>query len=229
MTHNEMASAIRNRVADGLDGNLNNQAFSLGQLREEIDLMRADFAHKYAQTNKLDPKFLVQDIDANKLECQNLSDDCIIKGYGENVPTIEIPKLLPLYGEQALQYVGLMNMQESFAVYFDPQDIRNHKYRIKTKHRPFVWVDTAVNNNDMMVLRFFNWGSWDPLKWVRVRGIFEHPMRVNIENPTHLDMEYPAPLHMQNSILDALTEKYVRYFRQLNTPKVPNTQSDNIT
>jgi hypothetical protein len=81
----------------------------------------------------------------------------------------------------------------------------------------------------MLTLWFFNWSDWNPLEWIRVRGIFEHPMRIHLDNPEQGDNEYPAPLHMQKAIVEALTEKYVRYYRQLNTPKVPNTQSDNIT
>lgn len=229
MTHNEIASAIRNRVADGLSGNLSNQAFSVEQLLEEIDLQRADFAHKYAQTNKLDPKYLVQEIDTQEIVCRNLSDDCFIQSPGDDIPSIKIPKVLPLLGDNAIEWVGLHNMQENFDVYFHPEQIKDHKVRIKTRHRPFVWADTAPDSNDMMTLWFFNLGKFNPLKFVKVRAVFEHPTRVAINNPLVLDMEYPAPLHMQNAIIDALTEKYVRYFRQLNTPNVPNTQSDPIT
>ena len=226
MTHLEIASAIRNRIADGLDGNLNNQALSVEQLLEEIDLQRADFVHKYAMSQKLDTKYLMQKLEGLTITCENISDDCLIRDCGENVPTVFIPKLLPVFGDTAIEYIGLTNMQESFAVYFHPDDVRNHRVRMKTRHRPFVWVDTAPNEDESLSLRFFNWDSYDPLKYVTVRGIFEHPLRVK---PGQQDTEYPAPLHMQNAIIDVLAEKYVRFFRQLNIPPVPNTQSDQVT
>jgi len=229
MTHNEIASTIRNRVADGLSGNIVDQAFSIEQLLEEIDLQRADFANKYAiQGTKLDPKFLMQEIDILKLECRDLSEDCLI-GSHDSVPSIKIPKIMPLFGESAIQYLGLVNMQEAFAVYYHPEDIRNHRVRIRTKNRPFAWVDLSPDKNDMLTIYLFNLGPHNGLQYLKLRGIFEHPTRVNINNPNASDMEYPAPLHMQMAIIDALTEKYVRYYRQLNVPPVPNTQSDPIT
>ena len=230
MTHNEMASAIRNRTADGLSGNIVDQAFSIEQLMDEIDLMRADFAHKYAATQKLDPTYMVQEPkELFKIICRNMSPDCGVLGWGENVASIKIPRIMPLFGEQAVQYLGLNNMQEAFAVYFHPEDIRNHKVRIKTRHRPYAWLDTAPDSNDMQTIWFFNMGEYNPLQFVKLRAVFEHPSKVNADMPNHLDAEYPAPLHMQNAIIDALTEKYVRYFRQLNIPNIPNTQSDPVT
>jgi len=231
MTHNELASAIRNRVSDGLSGNINNQAYSIEQLVEEIDLMRADFTHKYAtQGIKLDPKHLIQEIDILKIEGRNLSDDCAIQEPCGDVPSIKIPRLMSMVNEgDIIQYLGLVNMQEDFSVYFHPDDIKNHKVRIRTRKRPFAWVDLAVDHNDKQTIWFFNMGPFDPLKFVKLRAVFEQPTRVNIESPNHLDMEYPAPLHMQNAIVDALTEKYVRYYRQMNIPPIPNQQNDPVT
>ena len=228
MTHNEMASAIRTRVADGLSGNLNNQAFSIEQLLEEIDLQRADFAHKYAMTNKLDYKFLVQEIDILQIECRNMSEDCLISAPHADVPSIKIPKIMPIFGDESIQYLGLVNMQEAFATYYHPEDIRNHKVRIRTSRRPYAWVDTAPDENDMHTIYFFNLGPHNGLKYVKLRAIFEHPTRVNL-GPDAADIEYPAPLHMQNSIIDVITDKYIRYFRQLQVPPVPNQQNDPIT
>ena len=230
MTHNELASAIRNRVADGLSGNISDQAFSVEQIMDEIDLMRADFAHKYSSTAKLDPTFLVQEPrELFKIECRNLSPDCGLLAFEENVASIKIPKLMPLFGEEAVQYLGLDNMQESFAVYFHPIDIRHHKVRIKTRKRPYAWIDTAPDSNDMQTVWLFNMGSYNPLQYLKLRAVFEHPSKIDPDVPNHLDKEYPAPLHLQNAIVDALTEKYIRYHRQLNIPSIPNQQTDQIT
>jgi hypothetical protein len=229
MTHNEIASAIRNRVADGLSGNLNNQAFSLEQLLEEIDLSRDTFINKYIGTNKLDPKFLVQEIDTLPIICRNLSEDCFIKDPSGDVPSIKIPPISPVFGDKSIEFLGLVNMQESFAVYFHPDDIRNHKYRIKTNKRPFAWVDVASDKDGKHTIYFFNLGKFNPLKFVKLRAIFAHPTSVNSDNPNNLDMEYPAPGYMQDAIIDTLTEKYVRYFRQLNIPALPNQQNDIVT
>ena len=229
MTHNEMASTVRNRVADGLSGNIADQAFSVEQLFAEIDLTYADVVYKYTQNGKLDPKYLMQEISLIPIVCQGLSDDCMIQDPSSNIPSIEIPKLMPMFREDSIQYLGLNNMQDDFAVYYHPQDIEDHKVRIRTSHRPYAWVDLAPNRNDMINIWFFNFGKYNPLKFVKIRAMFAHPTRVNILDPSIIDKEFPAPLHIQNTIIDTITEKYVRFYRQLNTPNIPNSQSDPIT
>jgi hypothetical protein len=234
MTHNEMASAIRNRIADGLDGNIGDQAFSLEQLYAEIDLQRADFAHKYALSKKLNPKFLVQELPLQHLVCDNLTPavDCVedfLKDPDASIPRIEIPKVSSLFGVDPIEYIGLNNMRQSFKVYYHPNEIRTHSFRVRTGAKPFVWIDLAPNINDKFDVWFFNMNPYDPLKFVKVRAIFDSPSYVDPNNPAHLEEEYPAPAHMQMAIIDALTEKWVRYYRQLQIPKMPNTQEDKVT
>jgi hypothetical protein len=80
----------------------------------------------------------------------------------------------------------------------------------------------------MNTLYFFNLGKFNPLKYVSIRAIFNHPSSVLPFDPQYLDREYAAPAHMQMAILDAVTEKYIRYYRQMHTVPQPNTQTDNI-
>ena len=64
MTLNEITSTIRNKVADSLSGNISNQAFSIKQLEEEVDIERASYIQKYLDSGrKINPKFLLQTID----------------------------------------------------------------------------------------------------------------------------------------------------------------------
>ena len=58
MTANELASAIKNRIYDGLSGIISDQSISSAQLMDEIDLARADFVNKYAMSSKLNTKYL---------------------------------------------------------------------------------------------------------------------------------------------------------------------------
>jgi len=231
MTLNEITSAIRNRVADGLSGNISNQAFSLEQLEEEVDLQRSEFINKYAASgNKLNANYLYQSIDGIHVTCQSLSQNAPC-GFssGDGVPAIKLPAIAATFDDSAIEYIGLMNKQEDFIVYHDTDSMQNHKYRIRTAHLPFVWVDTTPDANGYMTAFLMNAGKYFNLKYMSVRAIFEHPSRLGTNAADYADKEYPAPGHMQNQIIDALTEKYVRYFRQLNIPSLPNTQSDPIT
>ena len=230
MTLNEITSSIRNRVADGLSGNISNQAFSLQQLEEEVDLQRSEFINKYVSSGiKLNPNYLYQTLDYLKVNCVDLATNlpCGISS-NSSVPAVKVPSIAATFDDSAIEYFGLMNKQEKFIVYFDTDSMINHKYRIKTKDRPFIWVDTTTDPNGYMTAYLLNGTKYFNLKYMSIRAIFEHPSRVN-SDPDFNDKEYPAPGHMQNQIIDALTEKYVRYFRQLNIPPLSNTQSDPVT
>jgi hypothetical protein len=220
MTQNEMASAILNRITDGLSGAIANLSISTTQLMDEIDLQRADFISKFDGTKKLDLAFLEQGLDNLQIVCRPISNPgacppALIK-YGVDVPSVKVPKLTSGFTRSTLSYVGLVNKQKAFLVYFDLSEVINHKYRLRTKQFPFVWVDTQVDDNNEITLYFFNLGQYESLKYISVRGIFEHPSHLFSANPDSLDKEYPAPGHIKNMIIDALTEKYIRYFRQLN-------------
>jgi hypothetical protein len=218
MTHLELASALRSRIADGLSGNIADQSFSLDQLLEEIDLVRADFVHKYSMTSKLDLKHLIQSTGNLEIVCRPLQETCGFSCGVDEIPSVKVPKLMAALGDESIQYVGLSNMQEAFAVYMHPEDIRNHKVRIRTRQRPYAFWDTVTDDENMQTIYLF----------ITVRSVFEHPTHILQGNPLNKDVDYPAPLHMQNAILDNLTEKYIRYHRQLNVVVPPNTQSDNI-
>ena len=230
MTHLEMASAIRNRVADGLSGNISDQSFSLEQLYDEIDLARADFVNKYSTTFKLNSKYLIQQLDKLELIMTDLSSDICssIPNCDSQVPAVQIPALLATPDDSAIEFLGLTNKQEEFSVYYNVADIQNHRVRVRTAHRPFAWVDTSMNANGKNTLYFFNLGKYNPLKFVSARAMFNHPSDLLALDPNALSREYPAPLHMQLAIVDSLTEKYIRYYRQLNVQPMPNQQNDII-
>jgi hypothetical protein len=231
MTANELTSAIKNRIYDGLSGTISDQSISTHQLFDEIDLVRADFVNKYSMTSKLNTKYLLQSLDNLEIKCTSLAytSKCdAFRHLNDEVPALEIPALMATPDDSAIEFLGLTNKQEKFAVYYSTSDIQNHRVRIRTSKKPFVWVDTTINANGMNTLYFFNLGKFNPLKYVSIRAIFNHPSSVLPFDPQYLDREYAAPAHMQMAILDAVTEKYIRYYRQMHTVPQPNTQTDNI-
>jgi hypothetical protein len=230
MTLDQIASSVRNRVADGLSGNISDQAFSLEQLKDEIDLARADFAYKYDANNKVDVQYFVQELPPLEIHCENLSDTaCVLPDPTGEVPVVKIPKVLSLFHTNPIEYAGLVNMQQSFPVYTHPDDIRMHKVRNRTKHLPFAWLDLATDPDDTQKLVLFNLGKYNSLKYLKVRMIAAHPRQMYQYLPIDTDIDYPAPLHIQQAIIDSLSAKYVEYYRKLNVLPTPNTQSDPIT
>lgn len=232
MTLNEITSSIRNRIADGLSGNISNQAFSLEQLEEEVDLQRADIINKYIISgNKMNINYIFQTIDLLPVKCLSLSDNvpCGFSVPSSGAPSVKLPPIMATIDDSAIEFFGLSNKQTEFIVYFDTDSISNHKYRQKTNSKPFIWVDTTMDENGFMTAYLLNAGPYSNIKYLSIRAIFEHPSRVNVNDPAYGDKEYPAPGHIQNAIIDALTEKYVRYYRQMNIAPLPNIQADITT
>jgi len=226
MTVLEIASAIRNHVSDGLSGNVTGQAYSIEQLMDEIDLKRSKLIHQYLHTAKLEKTRLYQNYETEVIVCEKLSHECF-DIYSDSVPAIKIPPIIADFNKAAIEYIGLINAQRSFKVYYDIDDVYNHKFRHKTGHREFIWMDTDLDADGMMTGYFFNMAPHDPLKKIRARAIFEHPSQI----PGAHDKEYPASGSLQNDIIKALTEEYIRYYRQLNIApiQIPNQQTDPIS
>ena len=231
MTINQMSSTIRNRISDGLSGNITNVAYSLEQIEDEIDLMRATLVENLKKTpNKVNTDHLLQTLDRLCIECRDIGngmDDCLMKvSTGIEVASVKIPAPIAKH----LKYVGTVDKMNAFKIYFDTEDLVNHKYRIRTKRAPFVWADLASRDSaGLITLYFFNMGKYNPLKYVSVRGVFESPMNALSINPEYGEIEYPAPAHIQEAIIEALVNKYVFSYRKLNIPPLPNTQSDPVT
>jgi hypothetical protein len=229
MTVNEISSTIINNVSDALSGAILNRAISTGQIEAEIDLLREKLAFEQIRTGKIDLKYFMQSLNSLPIICRDFTRECGAIKSGESIPSIRIPKLMALQNNTQLEYVGLVNKQKRFIVYYDIDDISNHKFRLKTSHSPFVWVDLTPDNEDMIMLYFFNLGKYGVLKYVDVRGSFAKPTLLFPLDPESSEKEYPAPGYIQEMIISTLSERYIRYYRQLNIPTLPNQQQDNIT
>jgi hypothetical protein len=225
MTGQEIASTILNNVKDGLSGIVTSSAISYGQIESEIDLVRAKLFFDQERSGKLEVRNFIQEIPNLHLTCRDLTADCNISS-GEGMPSVKIPKVLVTQTNNALAFVGFANKSRSFTVYYDVDDIINHKYRLKTAKAPFCWVDMSPDKDDLFTLFFFNLGQFDSLKYVTIRGAFESPYKVSPLDPLFDQKEYPAPAYIQEMIITTLTERYLRYYRSLNILSTPNTQTD---
>ena len=85
-----------------------------------------------------------------------------------------------------------------------------HQYRKRGRNKPYVYIDVTPNENNMYDCFIFN----APLiKQVSVVAIFKDPRQ--LENFTFINTE----------IKKRLTEKKLRYYRQMAAPITPNDQT----
>ena len=224
MTLKQMASAIRNHVVDGVKG-AHNEAFSTEQLMHEIILQAETLIIQSIKQGILKRNGLTQRLDGVEIHCADMSGNCEIDSQ-MSAPHITVPKLSQLFDiSESIEYLGPMDNTYNIQVYSN-SDYRYHKYNQVTGNKPYAWVNTTSIVPGMYEIYFFNLGKYNNLKFVSISALFENPYE--ILNTPYADQfstaEFYAPIMIQSQVIDILTQKYINYYRQLNTPVQPNTQ-----
>jgi hypothetical protein len=144
---------------------------------------------------------------------------------------MQVPKIMSTPDESAVGYIGYINMSSNFPFYSNIDQMNAHKYRVYTAGTPFAYSDMTTNENGNATIYLFNLGEFNPLKKLMIRAVFENPQELLTLDPDALDREYPAPGSIQEDIITRLSERYIRYYRQLNIlpQQVPNIGADSIT
>ena len=223
MTLEEMASAIRNNVGGGLR-EVYNHAYSITQLEDEISNMRGQLILENSQTGILKPAFFLQKIDNLELKLVRFP----YGGYSNSPDRVlhtEIPKLAPTSDNTAISFFGPPDFNLDIKRYFD-DSFNSHKYSRVIKKRPYVYIDLSINGEGKHDSYFFNIEG-NNLRTASIRAIFDNPVKLMEEQGLFAhEEEFPAPLAIQEMIVDRLTAKYVEYYRKMNQGYQPNTETD---
>ena len=220
----KLASAIRNDIISGLRGYHTNLSLSIEQLEQDIVDERLQIIKEYSLKGILPTRDLYLSINCIPVDCKNIErcrcgkEDCL-------TPTahFEIPQLLNDYGLQSVDYIGSSDRQLPFIYYTSSTAFRYHKYKKRGKNKPYVWIDTTPNENGMYDCFVFNAPL---LSQVSITAIFKDPRQIN-ELSSSCNCVEGMDNNMSfinNEIKKRLTEKKIRYYRQLQAPVLPNDQ-----
>lgn len=219
--YNKLASAIYNDVVSGLRGYSSNPTMSLEQLEDDCIDERLQIIKEYFIKGLVPKKDLLLSINCIDIDCKSLERcACSTDGCDTLVAHFEIPQLLTEFGDAGVEYIGSTDRMNPFIYYVNPIVMKYHKYGKRTRKRPYVYIDVSPNENNMYDCFVFNAPL---LKQVSVVGIFKDPRQleeygccspIDINNMTFIDAE----------IKKRLTEKKLRYYRQLAVPVTPNDQ-----
>lgn len=219
----KLASAIRNDVVGGLRGYHTNLSMSLDQLKDEIVDERLQILKEYSLKGVLPVKDLYISINCIPIDCKDLErcrcagqDDCL-------TPTahFEIPQIVNDYGSMSIDYIGSTDRQNPFIYYTSSTAFRYHKYRKRGKNKPYVWIDTTPNENGMYDCFVFNAPL---LGQVSISAIFKDLRQ--LENYACCsELKDDNMSFINNEIKKRLTEKKIRYYKQLAMPNIPNDQA----
>lgn len=215
--YSQLASAIYNDIVSGLRGYNSNPSISLEQLEDDVIDERLQLIKEYAVKGLIPKRELLESINCIPVDCKNI-ESCRCISF-EGIPTLhfEIPPLLTEF-EDCIEYIGSIDKMNPFRYYTNLSALKFHKYRKRGLQRPYVYIDTTLNENGMNDCWVFNAPL---LKKVSVIGIFKDPRQLcgcdgyeEISNHSFLDAE----------IKRRLTEKKIKYYRQLAAPILPNNQ-----
>ena len=222
MTEEQIASAIRNNVGNGLK-EVYNHAYSIEQLEDEIGNTRNQIILENSQTGVLNPEYFTQKIDNLELSLVRFP----YEGYSnspERVLHTKIPAVVMTSDNSGITFLGTPDMSTSFKIYYDTS-FANHSYSRVIKNRPFVFVDLSADDNGELDTYYFKLGDYG-IREVSIRAIFSNPHDLLVNSLFASTQEYPAPPSVQQMIIDRLTAKYVEYYKKLNLNYQPNTQTD---
>lgn len=219
----KLASAIINDVYSGLAGLHHNISMSVEQVEDEIIQMRLQVIKEYQLKGILPIKDLLLQINCIPVDCKDL-ERCPICKPGIKTPNLhfEIPQIINDFGASAIAYIGSVDRMNSFSVYINSNFTNLYqKYRKRGKDKPYVYIDPAPNENNMLDGYIFNAPL---LKQISVVAIFKDPRQLDdygccsdlddIQNMTFIDTE----------VKDRLTKQKITYYRQLHMPNLPNDQ-----
>ena len=216
----KLVSAIRNDVVSGLRGYHTNLSISLEQLEQDIIDERLQIIKEYTLKGILPARDLYLSINCIPVDCKNI-EKCRCKESEFQTPTahFEIPQLLD--GLQSIDYLGSVDKQLPFLYYTSPASFRYHKYKKRGKNKPYVWIDTTPNENGMYDCFVFNAPL---LSQVSITAIFKDPRQLE-KYDCCMAQEDDNMSFINNEIKRRLTEKKIRFYRQLAAPLQPNNQT----
>ena len=220
----KLASAIHNDVVSGLRGYHTNMSLSLEQLEQDIVDERLQILKEYSLKGVLTTKDLYLSINCIPVDCKDLERCRCNTDCGTPTAHFEIPQIVNDYGSLSIDYIGSTDRQNPFIYYTSSTAYRYHKYRKRGKNRPYVWIDTTPNENGMYDCFVFNAPL---LGQVSVTAIFKDLRQLD-RYSCCTELRDDNMTFINNEIKKRLTEKKIRYYKQLALPNMPNDQSYSI-
>jgi len=224
MTLEEMASAIRSNVGTGLK-ETGNYVYSIDQIKDEISNTRSSMILQLSQQGTINPSYFAQKRENLELKAGIFPEEGLIESNNPVFIT-RIPKLAMTRNNSSVLYLGPMDMSLNIHTYFTLTDLQSHRYTRVIKNRPYSFIDLAQDINGDVPVYMTNLGP-APFKYITVRAIFDDPVRILQEDGYYIDdEEFPAPLAIQEAIIDQISKKYVDYYKAMTRANEQNDQTD---
>ena len=144
------------------------------QIEEDVILERLQIIKEYAMRNLVPKKDLLVSINCIPVDCDSLSKCPCEPLNSEPTSHFEIPQILNDLPGNAIEFIGSVNRQIEFKVYTSNL-YKYHKYKKRPNLKPYVYIDTTPNTNNMYDGWIFN----APLiEMISFEGIVKDPRQL---------------------------------------------------
>ena len=219
MVH-KLASAIYLDIVSGLVGVTSTPTLSMSALEDDIVDEWLQIIKEYSLRNLIPRKDLLMSINCIELDCLSLDKCPCGTDFSPTQLHFEIPQIVNDFAEKAIEYIGAIDRSQEYKVYTSIS-FRYHQYKRRRAEKPYVYIETTPNANNMYDAWVFN----APFtKKISVIGIFKDPRQLmeygccagdDLENYTFISAE----------IKKRLTEKKLRYYKLLYQGPTNNSQA----
>ena len=224
MTIDQMISLIMSHIGSGRK-EVGNYPYPLEGIKAEMSTMRSDLVNQLAQQGALNRQAFAQRLDNLPLEYDKFPISSLPEAEHPAF-NITIPKLAMTTDNSAIVYLGPPDMSLNIKTYYTVDGLKTHQYSRVIKNRPYAFVDQAQDYEGDIKVYFFNLGP-TPFRLASIHAIFDDPIGVIEDDGFYVDdEEFPAPLSVQQMIIDALVDKYRALYRQYGGQNEPNDQTD---
>ena len=215
-----ITSTIYDNVISGLSGiNVNNR-FTMDQIEDDVIRERLGIIKEYSLKDLIPKKDLLMSINCIDVDCRSIERCCLSPEEATMVRHAEVPQILNDFGAEAVEFLGSIDRVYNFTLYTD-LGWRNHKYRRRGADKPYVWIDTTPNENNMNDVFIFNAPLINTLS---ISAIFKDPRQVQDFSCCGPEDNWNYSF-LDKDIISRVTEKYIRYYRQGATAHTPNDQA----
>lgn len=215
----KITSIIYNSIQSGLIGVTSNPTISHEQLEEECVLTRLQVIKDYSMRNLVPKKDLLVSINCIPVDCQSLDKcPCGSESYSDPVAHFEIPQIMNDLPGSAIEFIGSVDRQVEFKVYTN-NFYKYHKYKKRQTFKPYVYISTTPNENNMYDGWIFNAPF---IEVISFEGIIKDPRQL-IKFQCCQNEPADNITFIWKEVINRLTNEYLRYYRQLYMgPQVNN-------
>lgn len=219
----KLASAIYADIVSGLVGITSTPTINMQQLEDDVVDERLQIIKEYSMKNLVPRNDLLMSINCIDVDCKSL-DKCPCSGVGQTcnslpVAHFEIPQIINDLASESVEFIGSIDREVQFKVYTSTAWQYN-KYMRRGGDKPFVYIEPTPNENNMYDAWIYNAPL---LQKISVIAIFKDPRQLKQYDCCNSDDKDNFSF-ISTEIKKRLTEKKIRYYRQLYMGPQPNNQ-----